>query len=165
MKSENTAIVVTPPSVLTGNTQFKSFSASIDYGLIIGDKRGLIVDFNQAALDIFGYTDEELRGQPITKIMPERFRVGHHANIERYKTSQGSKVLRLYGLHKNGKEFPIEISVATWADTTGESYFTASMRKYSRLENNLSIILWSAAGMSLVMLGVLIYLVSKLIYG
>lgn len=177
MKSDDQNITVqggvpntpTPPtlntSLLSSNPQFRAFASSIDYGIMVGDTNSRIVDFNDAALEIFGYSEEELRGAPITKIMPKRFREGHDAGIQRYNRTKKSraigKTLRLYGLHKSGKEFPLEIALSSWTDIDGQQYFTASMRKYTKLENNLSTILISAAIMSFIMLVIIIYLVVR----
>lgn len=148
--------------LLSSNPQFKAFATSIDYGIIVGNKAGKIVDFNQAALEIFGYEEEELREQPITTIMPSRFRKAHTAGMERYNKTNVPKnlgtTLRLYGLGKNGKEFPIELNLSSWKDTDGEQYFTASLRRYSALENNLSFILASSAVATVMMAASLIYL-------
>jgi len=149
-------------ALLTDNAQFKAFATSIDYGIIVGSRDSIIVDFNQAALDIFGYTEEELRNAPIATIMPSRFRDQHKAGMQRYNKTQQpknlGKMLRLFGLHKNGKEFPIELALSTWKDLDGEQYFTASLRCYSALENNLTAILATTAVATVAMATALIYL-------
>ena len=154
--------IVTDEGLLSSNPQFKAFASSIDYGVIVANKAGEIVDFNDAALEIFGYSSGELRGKSITTIMPERFRDAHTAGMKRYNTTAQSKnigkTLRLYGLKKDGTEFPLEIALSSWKNTDNEQYFTASIRKYSQLENNLGLILMSAAVMSAVMLVTLIVL-------
>jgi PAS domain S-box-containing protein len=147
---------------LQNNPQFRAFASSIDYGIIIGNKKGLIIDFNQTALDMFGYTEDELRNIPISAIMPERFRSAHSHGMKRYNETGTRKVigntLRLYGLHKDGHEFPLELHVSSWKNPEGEEYFTASVRKYSALENNLSWILASSAVATVTLLGLIGYL-------
>lgn len=139
---------------LQDNPQFRAFASSIDYGIIIGSADGTILDFNQAALDMFGYTEEELRGKSIITIMPKRFR-----SLTDTSTQQlVGKTQRLFGLNKNEKEFPIELHLSSWHNTGGELFYTASVRKYSALENNLSWILASSAVATLTLAAVLIYL-------
>ncbi len=74
---------------------------------------------------MFGYTDEEMAGEPLTAIVPERFRESHARGIERVVGGGDhhviGKTVELAGLHKDGREFPIELSLATW--TTGERRF------------------------------------------
>ena len=140
---------------LQNNPQFKAFASSIDFGIIVGIECGNIIDFNVPALKMFGYTEEELRDMPIINLIPKRFR----------KKSAGADVsslvgqtVRMFGLHKNGKEFPIEMHLSQWHNTEGKQYFTVSLRKYSALENNLSWILASSAAATVTLIGVLIYL-------
>jgi len=140
---------------LQNNPQFKAFASSIDYGIIVGSHDGNILDFNQAALDMFGYTEEELMNQPITTIMPLRFK---SPDIKKQAELYLGKTSRLFGVTKDGKEFPIELHLSTWHNTQGEQYYTASIRKYSALENNLSWILASSAVATIALAGVLIYL-------
>jgi diguanylate cyclase len=147
---------------LQNNPQFRAFASSIDYGIIVGSKEGNIVDFNEATLKIFGYTEEELRDAPITTIMPKRFRSKHDHGMTRYRETQKStnigNTLRLFGLHKSGREIPIELHLSSWYSNEGEQFFTASIRKYSTLENNLTWILASSAVATITLLGVLVYL-------
>ena len=151
--------------LLSNNPQFRAFASSIDYGIIVGSKEGKIVDFNDAALEIFGYAEDELRNKPISIIMPERFREVHTNGMARYNRTKKphnlGKTMRLYGLTKEGVEIPIEIALSSWKDVDGETYFTASLRKYSRLENNLGLILTSAGVMTVVMTIALLYLAAR----
>lgn len=148
---------------LQNNPQFKAFASSIDYGIIIGSKEGNILDFNEAALKIFGYSEEELRDAPLSIIIPKRFRQQHEAGMKRYNETQIpknlGKTLRMFGLHKNGREVPIEIHLSSWHNTEGEQFFTASIRQYSALENNLSWILASSAAATLSLVSVVGYLI------
>ena len=147
---------------LQDNPQFKAFASSIDYGIIVGDDNGNIIDFNQAALNMFGYTEDELRNKPITTIMPRRFRKPHVEGMNRFNRTKEprliGKTVRVFGLHKSGKEFPIELHLSSWKNTAGKQYFTASLRQYSALENNLSWILASSAVATISLIGVLAYL-------
>jgi len=159
MKTTAKVLVVetenTNHGLLSDNSQMGAFASSIDYGIIVADTSGNIVDFNDAALEIFGYEEDELRGKSITTILPSRFHKAHNESMQASQDNLG-KTLRLYGLTKQNREIPIEIALSSWRDTDTTQYFTASIRRYSTLENNLGFLLMSAAAMTAIMLITLI---------
>lgn len=82
------------------------------------DARGRVVTWNRGASDMFGYTSEEMVGEPLGAIIPERFREAHKEGVERV-TGGGERhvigqTVELAGVHRDGKEFPLELSLATW---------------------------------------------------
>lgn len=147
---------------LSDNPQFKAFATSINYGIIVADTEGKIVDFNDAAMNMFGFNEQELQNAPLTTIMPARFRTAHEVGLQRFKeTGQGrilNNTVRLYGQHKSGKEIPVEMHLSSWESNSGKLYFTASLRQYSALENNLSWILASSAAATVTLVGLMIYM-------
>jgi PAS domain S-box-containing protein len=73
--------------------------------------------FNQAATDIFGYTEEEIQGKPLDILMPKRFRHDHSQHIREFEQSgdrsrRMGKRSEINGLKKDGTEFPAEASVS-----------------------------------------------------
>ena len=76
---------------------------------------GLIQTFNEQAEAMFGYVAREVVGQPLRTLMPERFREAHEKGFRRYMETGEARVLgstvELAGLHKNGEEFPLELSI------------------------------------------------------
>lgn len=85
--------------------------------IITIDERHRIVLFNPAAEKTFGYTAEEVLGEPITKLIPERFRENHAAHVERFFASgvlnrsltSDSEVM---ALRSSQEEFPVEASIS-----------------------------------------------------
>src|SRR5215203_2389731 len=78
---------------------------------------GLIRSFNHSAELIFCYTAEEAIGQRLDLLMPERFRKRHRAGLRRYLNTGeahaiGQPRLELAGRHKDGTEFPLELSIS-----------------------------------------------------
>lgn len=76
-----------------------------------------IVAFNAAAEKLFGWPRDAVLGQPVDKLIPERFRVRHRGHIEHFgRTGATSRRMGgqtvLTGLHANGKEFPLEASIS-----------------------------------------------------
>ncbi len=85
--------------------------------------------------NVFGYTVEELIGEPLQIIIPEKYRAAHIEGLQRYLRTGVPKVLglrvELEGLKKDGSIFPLEIQIdSTLLD--GERFFTAVMRDISK---------------------------------
>lgn len=84
-------------------------------GMVIVNKDGRIVLVNGHTEELFGYGREELIGNPIDILVPDRFRSGHPAMREAYYRQPVSRAMghgrELYGLHKDGHEFPVEIGL------------------------------------------------------
>jgi PAS domain S-box-containing protein len=84
--------------------------------MVIVDKTGTIVLINSQTEKLFGYAREELLGQPIEVLVPQRFRSEHPGHRNKYfhePRARGMGAgLELYGLKKSGDEFPVEISLS-----------------------------------------------------
>lgn len=82
------------------------------------DSQGTVTLWNRGATEMFGYTADEMVGETLAAVIPERFRDAHTEGIERV-TSGGERhvigqTVELAGIHRDGREFPIELSLATW---------------------------------------------------
>ncbi|MBJ7313085.1 response regulator [Rugamonas sp. CCM 8940] len=80
------------------------------------DLNGRIVGWNRQAESTFGWLREEALGRALdTTIMPPRFRQEHRRGMQRFLESGSGKVLdsriEVYGLHRDGHEFPIELAI------------------------------------------------------
>jgi PAS domain S-box-containing protein len=110
---------------------FNALAEAAPDAIVCGDAYGRITYWNRAAEDDFGYTSAEAVGQPLTLIIPERFRHLHEDGMERYLATGKPKIIgrpvELAGLRKDGSEFPVEISIGTWT-SDGEVHFTAILR-------------------------------------
>src|SRR5215212_2799230 len=92
---------------------------------------GIVRWFNRGAERIFDYSSEEVIGQPVTLLMPERYRELCVAGLHRYLRTGEARVVggttELVGLRKDASEFPIEMSLGvTYED--GERLFTGVIR-------------------------------------
>ena len=98
--------------------RFQSVVESATDAIVLADHQGNIISWNRAAERLFGYTAEEVAGQPLTILMPARYREAHQHGVERMRSIGGSRVigktLELHGLKKDGTEFPLELSLGTW---------------------------------------------------
>jgi PAS domain S-box-containing protein len=92
-------------------------------GIVIVDAAGRIVRGNSRLAQMFGYPDGALVGQPVEILLPERFRAAHQGHRENYFAAPRPRSmgvgLDLFGLRKDGVEFPLEISLSP-LHTAGE---------------------------------------------
>ena len=106
-------------------SKFRSVAQSANDAIVSSDGNGNIVFWNSAAQQMFGYVEKEIMGHPLTILMPERYRDTHQEGMARHGSTGQSKVIgktvELEGLRKNGSEFPMELSLATWK--VGEDHF------------------------------------------
>ena len=105
--------------------RFRSVAQSAKDAIISADKKGIIVFWNQAAKQMFGYDKAEVIGRPLKILMPEGFRKAHQEGLEKHQHNSESLVIgqtiEVKGLTKAGIEFPIELSVSSWK--AGEDFF------------------------------------------
>jgi adenylate cyclase len=91
---------------------------SANDAIISADASGRVVLWNRYAETLLGYTQDEMIGEPLTVIIPERHRDSHREGIERVAGGGEHRVIgrtvELTALHRSGHEIPIELSLATW---------------------------------------------------
>jgi PAS domain S-box-containing protein len=95
--------------------RFARVVESSTIALVVAGPGGLIEMVNRQAERMFGYDREELLDRPLEVLMPERFRGGHVALRDGFFADQCSRAMGegqdLYGLRKDGTEFPLEIGL------------------------------------------------------
>lgn len=113
-------------TLLESDNRFQAVFHTATDAIVLADHTGRIMDWNHAAESMFGYTKEEICGKPLTVMMPERFRKAHIQGLARFQatgeTGIMGKTVTLYGLRKNGEEFPIELSLNSWTTKHRPSY-------------------------------------------
>ena len=107
-------MVQTIPAV--SDAVFRALTESSPDGIVLVDDEGRIVLVNSQTEKLFGYVREELLGQAVEILVPERLRGrhrGHRAGFMGHPQARPMGAgLELYGLPKDGTEFPIEISLS-----------------------------------------------------
>jgi protein-histidine pros-kinase len=111
--------------------------------VVVIDQDGNIVRVNAQTENLFGYRREELLRQPVEVLLPERFRTRHVERRAAYVAnprprSMGNSV-ELLGLRKDGREFPVDISLSPLMTNAGLLVVSAirDMTNYRRLEDEL----------------------------
>jgi PAS domain S-box-containing protein len=118
------------------------YTVSAD-AIISIDEAQRITRFNDSASGIFGYSAEEIIGAPLEMLIPERFRGAHRQHIERFSAGQeparhmGSRSTRIYGLRKNGEEFPTDAAISK-LEVAGKRLLTVCLRDISEQQRSES---------------------------
>lgn len=85
-------------------------------GMVMTDNNGRIVLINNEAEKLFGYDDNELVGQSVEVLVPERFRTSHPDYRLRYQVGPSARPMgagrELFALRKDGSEIPVEIGLS-----------------------------------------------------
>ena len=106
------------------------FQAAVD-AVVFANDAGKIIGMNPKAKLMFGYISNTATGKSLEILMPERFRAAHRAGIARIQHGEPSrmtgKVMPLYGLHREGWEFAMELSVTPF-EVSGQKYFAGVIR-------------------------------------
>jgi protein-histidine pros-kinase len=97
-------------------SQFRDLLESTPDAIIMANQTGRIVLANSQAETLFGYDRGELLGTLVEVLLPGRYRGGHVAHRSGYfgqpRTRSMGAGLELYGLRRDGSEFPVEISLS-----------------------------------------------------
>jgi sigma-B regulation protein RsbU (phosphoserine phosphatase) len=96
--------------------RFRQAVESAPNAIVMVNKSGTIEMINSQTEAFFGYSRSELIGQPVEILVPERFRSHHVGYRDAYLAAPVSRPMGagqdLYGLRKNGTEFPVEIGLS-----------------------------------------------------
>ena len=118
--------------------RFRSVTATAIDAIISADDQGNIIFWNRGAASIFGYQEEEIQGRCLTMLIPERYRRAHVEALQRVQATGESRlndqVVELFGLRKDGTEFPLEISLASWL-VDRRRFFSSVIRDITERRN------------------------------
>lgn len=131
--------------------RYRNLVETAPSAILLVDPQGRIEFANDQAVDWFGYSREELLGQPVELLIPHRQRQAHLRQRHEYikhpaKRPMGKPGLELRGRRKDGSEFPLDIGLSP-LETPGGTTVTVVMRDMTEREKRESQLRYlSAAG-------------------
>ena len=121
---------------------FRNVVEAAPYGMLMTDAEGRIVLCNAHIERMFGYGRAELLGQSLEMLLPQRYRTAHVQYRDNYRAAPSLREMGagrdLMALHKDGREFPVEIGLNPVPGETGTTVLAAvidiTQRKQMELE-------------------------------
>jgi PAS domain S-box-containing protein len=109
-------------ALAASESRLRALLNSASQGVVAIDESGRMVLVNVKIEEMFGYTRDELLGQPLEVLLPERYRTAHDEHLQQYFAHPHTRVMGLgidlCGRSKNGVEFPVEVSLS-WIEQGG----------------------------------------------
>ncbi len=128
---ENLSRTVQAEERLKSEARYQALVESANDAIVTADSVGNIVGWNRYAEIIFGYTEAEAIGQPLTLLIPTRYRERHLAGMGRVLSGGEphiiGKTVEVDGLRKDQGEFPMELSLVKWEIAEGR-FVTGTIR-------------------------------------
>ena len=93
---------------------------SSDDAIVSKTLAGIVTSWNAGAQRMFGYTAEEMIGQPILRLIPSELRDEEDRILERIKAGQRIEHYETVRLRKNGQRIPVSLTISPIKDTTGK---------------------------------------------
>jgi two-component system, cell cycle sensor histidine kinase and response regulator CckA len=122
---------------------FRVVAETATDAIITTDERSIILFVNTAAERIFGYPVSEMMGREATMLMPDYLRETHRQAVERNgqtgKRHISWSAIKLRGLHRTGKAFPIEVSLGEYIHGK-RRIFTGIVRDASEREESEALL-------------------------
>ncbi len=125
----------TEQTLIDDENRLQSILDTVLDSIITIDSKGIIQTFNKASERIFGYSTEEVIGKNVKLLMPEPYQKAHDQYLKNHLESGISKIIgigrEVSGLHKNGNETPLDLSVGKM-QLGGELFFVGILRDISK---------------------------------
>jgi PAS domain S-box-containing protein len=145
--------------------RFRGVTEAAQDAIVSAGSDGLLRSWNRGAEQMFGWHADEVIGQPLTVIIPDRFKAMHEEGIARVRATGHSKlagqVVELAAIRKDGSELPVELSIGMWEASDGvqfsgvirditerkraEEALTAANRELERSNAELETLVYSAS--------------------
>ena len=130
-KAEAQAVVSLQESILVVNQQAreKVILDAVLIPVIVANAELMIEKFPDPACAMFGWTEREILGKSVSLLIPNDLKPAHFAGVARYqKTGQSSvigRTVQVRGLHKDGRTFPLALSLSEGMNADGTPFYVA----------------------------------------
>lgn len=112
-------------------SKFRSVVETASDAIVMSDVAGNIVFWNRGAQKMFGYEAAEVLHKPVVQLIPSQFQEAHERAMQRLQEGAAPRLmgqsLELRGLRKDGREFPLELSLAGW-QIGNQQFYSGIMR-------------------------------------
>lgn len=119
---------------LEARTRTRAILESLLFPLITADAALNIIDWPDTACVMFGWTEREAAGKNVSFIIPDDMKPDHFAGFNHYLETGKSKIVgrtvQVRGLHKDGRTFPISLSITKEKDPDDTPYYIAAIMPY-----------------------------------
>ena len=99
----------------SSEAHLRSILSTVPDAMIVIDEKGLVLSFSAAAEALFGYTEQEIVGSNVSRLMPSPDRERHDGYLHRYLTTGERRIIGIgrvvFGQRRDGTKFPMELSV------------------------------------------------------
>lgn len=101
--------------VLARESHVRSILSTVPDAMIVIDDRGLIISFSAAAERLFGYSEADVVGSNVSRLMPSPDRERHDGYIQRYLETGEKRIIGtgrvVFAQRRDGTTFPMELSI------------------------------------------------------
>ncbi|HXY55230.1 MAG TPA: ATP-binding protein [Nitrospirota bacterium] len=125
--------------------QYEQLLQSLPNGLVLVSREGTIIHANARMENLFGWSKSEMIGENVEILVPRRFRAHHRMNVTNFFADphirQMGSGLELFGLRKDGTEFPIDISLSFLGtdDDVVAMAVVKDITDYKRVEHRMEL--------------------------
>lgn len=129
--SDITARRAAEEALRSQESHLRSILSTVPDAMVVIDDQGNIVSFSAAAERLFGYSEAELLGANVSRLMPSPDRERHDSYIKRYLETGEKRIIGIgrvvFAERKDGSTFPMELSIG---EAAGETHplFTGFIR-------------------------------------
>jgi diguanylate cyclase (GGDEF)-like protein/PAS domain S-box-containing protein len=119
--------------ILRSESQMRVIWDTALAAMITMNQDGIVLDWNRKAEEMFGWLKGEVVGRRLSEtIVPERYRQAHESGIKEFgRTGTGAvlgQTIEITGLHRDGHEIPVELSISPAATAENETTFIGFAR-------------------------------------
>lgn len=125
--------------LIESEEKFRQLMESAPDAMIIIDEKGKILKINKRTEEFFAYSESELLNEEIEKLLPSRLKSKDLKKKEEYFKNPKIRAMgvgiELFGLRKDGSEFPIEIALSPIKQKNGLNFTIAAIRDVTLRKN------------------------------